>query len=81
MAKRMQLNELDDLFNRNQDFELTDAEYEKRVGKILPKTKSAIVGKMTPLGRKAIEKGYEIRVEDRPIIQRVIIFTKRRESL
>ena len=76
MGRRMDLEEFDDLFSSGRDFEITDAEYEERVRKRLPKTKSAIVGKGTPLGRKAEANGYDIHVEERPIIQRVVVLTK-----
>lgn len=76
MTRKMELDELNDLFAANRDFELTDAQYEERVGKPLPQTKQAITGKNTPLGRKAAEYGFKIHVEERLMIQRVVICVK-----
>lgn len=76
MAQKMKLDELNDLFSRDINFELTDELYEERVGRSLPKSKQAITGKNTPLRRKADEHGFRIHVEERPVIQRVVIFTK-----
>ena len=80
MARKLELNELNDLFAANRNFELTDAQYEERVGKPLPQTKQAITGKGTPLGRKAAEYGFKIHVEERLMIQRVVICIKRDEQ-
>ncbi len=76
MAKKMNLEELDDLFLKNKDFELTEEQYENRVGKSLPKSKQGITGKYTPLRRKADECGFKISVEERAVIQRVVVFTR-----
>ena len=76
MARKMELNELDDLFAENRNFELTDTQYEELVGKPLPKSKQAITGKNAPLRRKATEYGFGISVEERVLLQRVVICTK-----
>lgn len=77
MAKKMELNELDDLFAQGEDFTLTDSEYEKRIGKPLPKSKSGIKGANAPLARKAKEKGYIIdSVIEQPVIVRIVVFKK-----
>lgn len=78
MATKMSLNELNEFFCSGRDFELTDIEYETRIGKPLPKSDSYIRRKDSPLGRKAAEYGYNIRVVDKIIQthQRVIICTK-----
>ena len=80
MARKIELDELNDLFAANKDFELTDAQYEERIGKPLPQTKQAITGKNTPLGRKAAEYGFKIHVEERLMIQRVVICIKKNEK-
>ena len=59
---------------------MTDAQYEERIGKPLPQTKQAITGKNTPLGRKAAEYGFKIHVEERLMIQRVVICIKKNEK-
>ena len=73
----MELTELDDLFAQGDGFTLTDSEYEKRVGKPLPKSKSGIKGANAPLSRKAKEKGFIIdSVIEKPVITRIVVFKK-----
>lgn len=77
MGKPMNLNELDIFFDRGIDFELTPMQYSAHVGKNLPVSKQSIVGKNAPLKRKANEKGFDIRVEEREVKQMIVIFTKK----
>lgn len=74
---KLDLSALDDLFSKGEDFELTAAQYEEKVGKALPKTASYIKGSNSPLARKAKENGYIIAsVTDKPVIMRTVIFRK-----
>ena len=77
MAKRMELNELNDLFAQGQDFTLTASQYEERIGKPLPTSTSGIKGPNAPLTRKARENGYIIEsVIEQPVIMRTVVFKK-----
>lgn len=80
MANKMDLHELDSFFDRGKDFELTPMQYRVNVGKNLPSSKQSIVGKNAPLKRKATEKGFDIRVEERKVTELVVIFTKKGED-
>lgn len=77
MANKMDLHELDGFFNQGKDFELTPMQYRLSVGKALPSSKQSIIGKNAPLKRKATEKGFDIRVEERKVTELVVIFTKK----
>jgi hypothetical protein len=74
MAKKMELNELDDLFSCGHDFELTESEYKRRVGKDMPKQESYIE-KKSPIARKAEAYGYSVKVETCSI--KVLTFIKK----
>lgn len=76
MSQRMNLDELNSFFLGGMDFELTDAQYQEKVGKPLPKNTASITGKTTPIGRKAAENGFKIQIKETPVIQRTLIFTK-----
>lgn len=76
MGNRMDLSELNDLFETEVDFELTDVQYEERVKKPLPQTASC-KKRGSPLRRKSEEVGYEFQIEERAIMQRVIVFKKK----
>ena len=75
MAK-LDLSGLDNLFANGKDFELTDAQYEEKIGKSLPKDKSYLKNG-SALARKAKENGFSIElVIDEPVIRRTVIFKK-----
>jgi hypothetical protein len=74
MAKRMDLNELNDLFSSGYDFELTEVEYKRLVGKDIPKG-SYYIKSRSPIARKAEACGYKIKVEERAV--KVITFIKK----
>jgi hypothetical protein len=73
MSRKMELNELNDLFNSGEGFELTDIEYQRRVGKPLPKDDNYIK-RRSPISRKAKTNGFEVQVEERAI--KVLTFKK-----
>ena len=70
MAKHPKLEALDTLFNSGKDFKLTDAEYERKTGVMLPKVKSYLVNQ-SALAKKAAKNGYRISV-----IEKTVLFTK-----
>lgn len=77
MGKHPNLNELDYLFDKGTDFQLTDRIYEEKTGAPLPKDKSYIKNS-SALANWALEKGFIIaEVKDRPIIERTIILKKK----
>lgn len=81
MAKKMELNELDDLFAQGKDFILTASQYEERIGKPLPRSMKGIKGANAPLTRKAKEKGYIIEsVIEQPVIMITVVFKKTEEG-
>lgn len=72
MARSLDLSPLDDLFAKGEDFDLTDAQYEGKIGKPLPKDKDYIK-RRSPLARKAKENGFVIAsVVDKPVIARTV---------
>lgn len=76
MAKKLELSALDDLFARGEDFELTDSQYEEKIGRPLPKNASYIKSK-SPLAHKALEQGFTITaVVNQPVITRTVVFKK-----
>lgn len=81
MGRKLNFDELDDLFEQGEDFRLTDKEYEKRVGSPLPKEKSYIKNR-SPFGEKARKCGYMIAdIEEKAVVERTIILKKiRREN-
>ena len=72
MAK-LDLSLLEPYFQKGENFELTEAQYEEKVKKALPKTESYI-RKTSPLAELATKSGYSIKVEER--VHRVLVFTK-----
>ena len=77
MGKHPDLDKLDDLFAKGQDFQLSNKTYEERTGIALPKEKSYIMNR-SALMRKANEHGYEITdVHEEPIIVRTVFFKKK----
>lgn len=78
MGRQLDMSALDDLFSKGKDFELTDAQYEEMIGKVLPKSASYIK-RDSPLARAAFEYGFTIvNVVDRPTITRTVIFKKKK---
>lgn len=58
-------------------FELTPAEYERVVGRALPLTDDYLKYK-SPVAKAAKKAGYRIRIDEKQVIQRIIVFEKRR---
>lgn len=77
MGKRPNLAELDYLFDKGEDFRLSDRLYQEKTGATLPKEKSYIKHS-SALAKWAKEKGYYIEeVESAAKIEREIVFKKR----
>ncbi len=76
MPRQLDLSMLEPMLDDRERFELTPAEYERIVGRALPKTDDYFI-KRSKVAKVAKEKGYRIRIEYREIIQRTIIFEKR----
>lgn len=76
MAKKLDLAPLNGLFAKGKDFELTDFEYEEKIGKPLPGDTDYIKSR-SPLAKKAKEHGFTIAaVMNQPVVQRTVIFKK-----
>lgn len=67
MAKKPNFNKLKKLFEANEDFELTDAQYERKTGVALPKDKYYTKTK-SALANIAKEYGYYIDVIEKRVI-------------
>lgn len=77
MGKHPDLDKLDDLFAKGQDFHLTGKKYEEKTGVALPKGKSYIMNG-SALSRKAAEHGFVIvDVQEQPIIEKAVYFKKK----
>lgn len=63
---KMNFENLVSLFEANQEFSLTESQYEKSVGKALPKDIYYLKNK-SALSRKAKEYGYCITVKEKTI--------------
>ena len=61
------LSELKELFEKGEDFELTDAQYEKRTGCRLPKDKNYLLRK-SALARECAKRGYDLGVIEKRVI-------------
>lgn len=76
MGRQLDMSALDNLFSKGKDFKLTDEQYEKKIGKPLPKGAAYIKGQ-SPLARAAFEHGFTItEVVEKPIIARTVVFKK-----
>lgn len=69
MGKKPNLKNLEDLFSKGQNFELTDAQYEKKTGVALPKGKSYLLNR-SALSRMAKENGFKIEVIEKKVVFR-----------
>jgi len=73
---RLNLKALDGLFDKGKDFQLTNTQYEERVGAKLPKD-GYYLRKKSLLAARAKEKGYVItEVKEKAVIERVVCFRK-----
>ena len=67
MSKKPKLENLNNLFESGKDFSLTDAQYEKKTGAMLPKNKKYILNN-SALARKAKEYGYSLELIEKEVI-------------
>lgn len=67
MTKKPDLKPLISLFESGKDFELTDAQYEKKTGAPLPKAKNYILNK-SALAREAQKYGYKLEVIEKKVL-------------
>lgn len=77
MPRKIDVSLLRPMLESGGTFELTPDEYERIIGRPLPATDEYLKYK-SPVAKTAKEKGYRIRVEERSVIQRIIIFEKGR---
>lgn len=77
MGKHPKLDELEYLFDKGKDFQITASLYEEKTGVPLPTGKNYLKNK-SAFAIRAKEKGYFIvDVEEKPIIERSVILKKR----
>lgn len=74
MGKHPDLSQLQNLFERGEEFSLTDAQYERKTGAPLPKAKNYILNN-SALARKAAEYDYYLEV-----IQKTVILKKKKTN-
>lgn len=67
MGKKPDLNNLKIFFESGKDFELTDSQYEKKTGAVLPKNKYYIL-KNSALAKEAKKHGYYLELIEKTII-------------
>ena len=67
MSKKPNLTSLGNLFESGKDFELTDAQYEKKTGAPLPKHKYYILNQ-SALAKEAQKYGYELELIEKKVI-------------
>lgn len=75
MPRKIDVSLLKPMLESGGTFELTPDEYERIVGRALPATDDYLKYK-SPVAKAAREEGYRIRIEERSVIQRIIIFEK-----
>lgn len=63
---RPKLENLDDLFDKMQSFELTDSQYKKKTGLSLPQNSSYLL-KKSALARKCKEKGFILKLQEKRV--------------
>lgn len=77
MGKLPKLSELNYLFEKGEEIQLSGRMYEEKTGVPLPKDKSYII-KSSALSRWVKEKGYEIiEVQEEPIIEKMVKIKKK----
>ena len=67
MSKKPNLKSLVNLFESGEDFELTDAQYEKKTGAPLPKGTYYILNKSAS-AKEAQKYGYELELIEKKVI-------------
>lgn len=71
MAK-LNLEKLIKLFEANQEFSLTESQYEKSVGKTLPKNQYYLKNN-SALAREAKKYGYHIEIKERTVCLKKVV--------
>jgi len=71
MSKHPNLAPLKPLFDQGTEFQLTDAQYEKKTGVMLPKEKSYLKNK-SALAKMCKENGYELFVQEKTVYFRKV---------
>ena len=74
MGKHPRLENLNYLFRTNNDFSLTDEQYERKTGIPLPK-KTDYILKRSALARKCKELGYTMTVQEK-----IVFFRKEKKE-
>lgn len=69
MGRKPELKNLDHFFDKEREFSLTDAQYEKAVGIPLPKDKHYLINQ-SALAKKCAERGFAIEVIEKKVIIR-----------
>lgn len=69
MGRHPKLENLEQLFKKGKNFSLTDAEYEKKTGVMLPKDKSYLKNR-SALAKKAKEAGFVVDVIEKQVVFR-----------
>ncbi|MBQ7255504.1 MAG: hypothetical protein IJS31_04575 [Oscillospiraceae bacterium] len=67
MGKHPKFDKVDALFEKGKDFQMTDAQYERMTGVMLPKRKKYIM-EASALAKRAKEKGFVIdKVQEKAV--------------
>lgn len=66
MGKHPKLKNLDNLFEKNERFSLSDAEYEAKTGTRLPKESNYLLNN-SALARKCIEMGFSMKLQEKVV--------------
>ena len=75
MPSKIDVSLLKPMLESGRTFELTQDEYKRIIGRALPSTDDYLKYK-SPVAKAAREEGYRIRVEERLIAHRILIFEK-----
>ena len=76
MPRKIDVSLLEPMLDSGESFELTPDEYERVVGWALPLTDDYLKYR-SPVARAAKKAGYRIRIEEKQIVQRILVFEKR----
>lgn len=79
MPRKLDLSLLLQMFESEEDFNISSSEYERIVGKAMPETEDYFLYK-SPVAKAAREHGYKIRLENRRIVQKNIVFERREKN-
>lgn len=74
MGKQPDLRKVEALLKKGEAFTLTDAQYERKTGCMLPKDKNYLKNR-SALAKKAKENGYKIEV-----LEKTVLFTKEKKK-